>query len=174
MQTWTVKVQDVFLVLYWWLLVSWAYYMLHQILFHRSICLHQWLTCQFLLYILITFLRGYQLLDKPHWQSMSFPSKSVFSEIWNLVKMVELIPETTVRQFQDNFNRLADRDGHLPTRLLGNLLRSVGENPTKEELQDFINLIDKEASGVIKFPDFLFMMASKVTQTIQSDIKMTL
>ena len=88
--------------------------------------------------------------------------------------MVELIPETTVRQFQDNFNRLADRDGHLPTRLLGNLLRSVGENPTKEELQDFINLIDKEASGVIKFPDFLFMMASKVTQTIQSDIKMTL
>ena len=30
--------------------------------------------------------------------------------------------------------------------------RSVGENPTKEELQDMINWIDKDASGVVKFP----------------------
>ena len=42
------------------------------------------------------------------------------------------------------------------------LFRAVGENPTKEELQDFINMIDKDATGIIKFPDFLFMMASKV------------
>ena len=40
--------------------------------------------------------------------------------------------------------------------------RSVGENPTKEELQDMINWIDKDASGIVKFPDFLYMMASKV------------
>ena len=32
------------------------------------------------------------------------------------------------------------------------LSRSVGENPTKEELQDMINWIDKDASGVVKFP----------------------
>lgn len=37
--------------------------------------------------------------------------------------MVELIPERTVRLFLDNFNKLADSDGVLPTRLLGNLLR---------------------------------------------------
>ena len=37
--------------------------------------------------------------------------------------MVELIPENTVRLFLDNFNRMADRDGILPTNLLGNLLR---------------------------------------------------
>ena len=40
--------------------------------------------------------------------------------------------------------------------------RLIGENPTQEELQDFINMIDKDATGFIKFPDFLFMMASKV------------
>ena len=45
--------------------------------------------------------------------------------------------------------------------------RSVGENPTKEELQDMINWVDKDASGIVKFPDFLYMMASKVDkQTI--------
>ena len=37
--------------------------------------------------------------------------------------MVELIPEKTVRLFLDNFNRLADCDGILPTKLLGTLLR---------------------------------------------------
>ena len=42
--------------------------------------------------------------------------------------------------------------------------RLIGENPTQEELQDFINMIDKDATGFIKFPDFLFMMASKVYQ----------
>ena len=93
--------------------------------------------------------------------------------------MVDLIPEQTVKLFLDNYNRLADSNGILATSSLGNLLRSVdtdigivecsflviravGENPTKEELQDFINMIDKEATGFVKFPDFLFMMASKV------------
>ena len=42
------------------------------------------------------------------------------------------------------------------------LNRSVGENPTKEELQDMINWVDKDATGIVKFPDFLYMMASKV------------
>ena len=42
--------------------------------------------------------------------------------------------------------------------------RSVGENPTKEELQDMINWVDKDATGIVKFPDFLYMMASKVNQ----------
>ena len=94
--------------------------------------------------------------------------------------MVSLLPEHAVRCFQDNFNRLADSNGTLPTRRLGSLLRYsdghtlsvctshptvcrlIGENPTQEELQDFINMIDKDATGFIKFPDFLFMMASKV------------
>ena len=97
--------------------------------------------------------------------------------------MVSLLPEHAVRCFQDNFNRLADSNGTLPTRRLGSLLRCgggriiclysvytshptvyrlIGENPTQEELQDFINMIDKDATGFIKFPDFLFMMASKV------------
>ena len=64
---------------------------------------------------------------------------------------------------------LIDHYAYQPSGLLSRLLslsacyyRAVGENPTKEELQDFINMIDKEATGFIKFPDFLFMMASKV------------
>ena len=93
--------------------------------------------------------------------------------------MVDLIPEEKVRLFLDCFNSLADTDGVLQVKCLGNLLRwasyltpdtsphlslnrSVGENPTKEELQDMINWVDKDATGIVKFPDFLYMMASKV------------
>ena len=64
--------------------------------------------------------------------------------------------------FLDSFNRLADRQGVLAVRQLGPLLRSVGENPTKEELQDMVNWLDRDATGMVKFPDFLLMMASKV------------
>ena len=64
--------------------------------------------------------------------------------------------------FLDSFNRLADRQGVLAVRQLGPLLRSVGENPTKEELQDMVNWLDRDATGIVKFPDFLLMMASKV------------
>ena len=47
-------------------------------------------------------------------------------------------------------------------RVFNILTRSVGENPTKEELQDMINWVNKDATGIVKFPDFLYMMASKV------------
>ena len=76
--------------------------------------------------------------------------------------MADLIPGKKVNLFLDSFNALADKDGILPIRFLGALLRSVGENPTQVEVQDMVNEVDKEATGIVRFPDFLYMMASKV------------
>ena len=76
--------------------------------------------------------------------------------------MADLIPGEKVNLFLDSFNALADKDGILPTKLLGALLRSIGENPTQVEVQDMINQVDKDATGIVRFPDFLYMMASKV------------
>ena len=77
--------------------------------------------------------------------------------------MADLISGEKVNLFLDSFNTLADKDGVLPIRLLGNLLRSIGENPTQVEVQDMINEVDKDATGIVRFPDFLYMMASKVS-----------
>merc|ERR1712212_247027 len=74
--------------------------------------------------------------------------------------------EAGVSQFMDSFNQLADKKGLLATKELGTLLRSVGENPTIEELQDMINDLDKDATGVVRFPDFLLLMANKVDQEL--------
>merc|ERR1712025_1542498 len=36
-----------------------------------------------------------------------------------------------------------------------------GMNPTEAELQDMINDVDKDATGYLTFPNFLYMMAKK-------------
>ena len=42
-------------------------------------------------------------------------------------------------------------------------MRSLGQNPTEAELQDMINEVDADGNGTIDFPEFLTMMARKMT-----------
>jgi hypothetical protein len=42
-------------------------------------------------------------------------------------------------------------------------MRSLGQNPTEAELQDMINEVDADQNGDIDFPEFLTMMARKVS-----------
>ena len=83
--------------------------------------------------------------------------------------MAELIPADKVILIMDTFNSLADRKGLLETRLLSQVMKRLGENPTKEEVQDMINEVDKEGVGSIKFPAFLSMMASKLDNLVAED-----
>merc|ERR1712098_860545 len=49
--------------------------------------------------------------------------------------------------------------GLVSTKELGNLLRHLGINPTKEELQDLTIQIDPQVTGFLKLPDLLDMMS---------------
>ena len=40
---------------------------------------------------------------------------------------------------------------------------------TKEEVQDMINEVDKDGQGVVKFPEFLSMMATKLDGLVAED-----
>jgi len=83
--------------------------------------------------------------------------------------MADIISEDKVAAIMDAFNSVADRHGVVPTSLLGLLMKRMGENPTKEEVQDMINEVDKDGLGTIKFPAFLSMMAGKLDALVAED-----
>jgi len=48
----------------------------------------------------------------------------------------------------------------------------MGENPGKEEVQDMINQVDVDGAGVCRFPDFLHMMATRISElTAEKEIR---
>ncbi|KAK3093112.1 hypothetical protein FSP39_011207 [Pinctada imbricata] len=54
-----------------------------------------------------------------------------------------------------------DGDGTISTEELGVVMRSLGESPSEDELEDLINEIDVDGNGEIDFDEFLTMMAKK-------------
>ena len=75
--------------------------------------------------------------------------------------MADIISEEKVCVIMDAFNSLADRQGTVETKMLGVLMKRLGENPSQEEVQEMINEVDKDGTGPLIFPNFLYMMAKK-------------
>lgn len=64
--------------------------------------------------------------------------------------------EACIALLRDSFSLFdKDGDGTITTKELGTVLRSFGQHPTEEELQDLINGMDSDGSGTIDFPEFL-------------------
>lgn len=65
---------------------------------------------------------------------------------------VEQLTEDQVESFRDVF-KLFDKDGSgsISTSELGEIMRSLGQNPTDAELQDMVNEVDTDQSGSIEF-----------------------
>ena len=54
-----------------------------------------------------------------------------------------------------------DGDGKITVEELGVVMKAMGQEPTKRELQDMVNVIDADGNGTIDFPEFLMMMSRK-------------
>ena len=48
---------------------------------------------------------------------------------------------------------------------LGTVMRSLGQNPNEEELDDMIKEIDEDGNGTVDFEEFLIMMSKKMKET---------
>merc|ERR1712228_797528 len=66
-----------------------------------------------------------------------------------------------IGQFQDAFMRLASDDGSVCSAQVSSIMRSLGQNPSEAEIQDMVNQVDKDGTGMIDFPEFLSMMSLK-------------
>ena len=55
-----------------------------------------------------------------------------------------------------------DKDEKINLTELGNIMKSIGQNPSESELQDMINEIDIDGEGVITFDGFISLMEKKL------------
>ncbi|KAK3611465.1 hypothetical protein CHS0354_032746 [Potamilus streckersoni] len=51
-----------------------------------------------------------------------------------------------------------DGDGTITTKELGSIFRSLGQNPSEEDLMKMVNDVDLDGNGYIDFDEFLGMM----------------
>jgi len=63
--------------------------------------------------------------------------------------------------FQDAFNKFCGADGSCHSASVSSIMRSLGQNPSEAEIQDMVNQVDKDGTGMIDFTEFLMMMALK-------------
>ncbi|CAF1353401.1 unnamed protein product [Rotaria sordida] len=62
-----------------------------------------------------------------------------------------------------------DSDGAIRPKVLGNVMRTLGQNPTEDELKGLINEFDCDGKGLIDFDEFLQMMAKRANEHSEED-----
>merc|ERR1711934_656161 len=90
------------------------------------------------------------------------------SSTWGTRKanMADQLTEEQIAEFKEAFSLFdKDGDGTITTKELGTVMRSLGQNPTEDELQDMINEVDADGNGTVDFPEFLSLMSRKMKDT---------
>ena len=59
--------------------------------------------------------------------------------------------------------------GTITTTELGTVMRSLGQSPTEEELQEMVNEVDADGSGAIDFQEFLTLLARQMREASGAD-----
>ena len=100
------------------------------------------------------------------------PSNSHQSLLSHLPRRLgaDQLTEEQMAELYEAFS-LFDKDGGQTITLkeLGTVIRSLGQNPTDEELMDMIDEVDADGNGTIDFDEFLTMMARKTKDTDSED-----
>ncbi|KMZ76016.1 putative Calmodulin [Zostera marina] len=79
---------------------------------------------------------------------------------------MEILTEDQISEFKEAFLLFdKDGDGCITMDELATVIRSLGQNPTKEELLDMMNEVDVDGNGTIEFNEFLHLMARKMKET---------
>jgi len=59
--------------------------------------------------------------------------------------------------------------GTITTKELGTVMRSLGQSPTEEELQEMVKEVDADGSGAIDFQEFLTLLARQMREASGAD-----
>lgn len=82
----------------------------------------------------------------------------------------EISPECR-KEYQDAFEMFdKDKDGAITARELGNMMRSISQNPTDEEVNAMIKEVDLNSDGKIELDEFITLM-SRNSQILKQRMK---
>lgn len=82
------------------------------------------------------------------------------------VTTADNITEEQIAEFKDAFGLFdQDNSGTITTDELGDVMRSLGQNPTDEDLKKMVDEIDQDGDGTIDFPEFLTMLIRSMSDT---------
>jgi calmodulin len=70
--------------------------------------------------------------------------------------MQNTISAEQIIEYRETFSLIdRNRDGKITMDELGELMQTLGNEPTEDELQRIFNLVDLDGNGAIDFPEFL-------------------
>ncbi|TKS76988.1 Troponin C, skeletal muscle [Collichthys lucidus] len=70
-----------------------------------------------------------------------------------------------IAEFKAAFDMFdTDGGGDISTKELGTVMRMLGQNPSREELDAIIEEVDEDGSGTIDFEEFLVMMVQQLKE----------
>lgn len=74
-----------------------------------------------------------------------------------------------ISDFQAAFNIFdSDGGGEISTRELLKVFKMLGFTPTKDELDEIVEVVDQDGSGEIDFDEFLIMMVMQIKEESKS------
>eukprot|EP00536_Pseudo-nitzschia_multiseries_P002086 jgi/Psemu1/235350/estExt_Genewise1.C_280011 len=76
--------------------------------------------------------------------------------------MADQYSEEQIAEFKEAFSLFdKDGDGTIDSEELGGILRSLGNQPTEEEIEDMMREADTDGNGTIDFAEFVEMMPTQ-------------
>lgn len=86
------------------------------------------------------------------------------------LNIIDNLTEEQIAEFKEAFQIFdKDGDGSITTKELGTVMRSLGQNPSDEEVRQMIEEVDEDKSETIDFKEFLGLMAKKMKETDAED-----
>ena len=77
----------------------------------------------------------------------------------NKLKILDEVPQDRRKEYKDAFEMFdKNKDGVITTKELANIMRSLNQDPTEEELNEMIEEVDLDKNGEVDFEEFITLM----------------